>query len=279
MDEVIAPQDQQTAWNEVAAERAGTTPVKPAPKPAIAPAASPAEPAAEAPEWAARISELEAKLDGRMRKTEGHLGQVIGSQKELKTMLEAGQSAARQVSDAPTQSEVKKATETPAEWAALKAQYPDWALATEKFLDSRQQPAFDAKAFEAGIEARIEGKSKAMAEKIIDSALSVVSPGWKGTVNSTEFQGWLGTQPEDIKTIFNESDDVGEAARVLKMYDAHRQSNPSHAITEQRKNVLAAATSAPKGPQARATAKSVDDMSPKELWDYEAKLRAKAAQR
>src|SRR5471032_2138064 len=185
MDDVIAPQDQQSAWNEIAAERAGTAPVKPATKPAQAPAATPAAPAAEAPEWAARIADLEAKIDGRMRKTEGHIGQVISSQKELKATLEAGQAAARQVSDAPTQSEVKKATETPAEWAALKAQYPDWAIATEKFLDSRQAPAFDAKAFEADIEARIEGKSKAMAEKIIDSALSVVSPGWKGTVNST----------------------------------------------------------------------------------------------
>lgn len=279
MSEVIAPQDAKAAWKEVADERAGKEP-KPAKAVETPPVVKSAEPAAVVteptePEWKKEFTELKSQLDSRLRKSEGHIGQIIGSQKEIKELLAASQQAKQQVgSDAPTQAEVKQAAADPSEWADLKRQYPEWALATEKFFEARQPEAFDAKAFEATLREEMKGQTEAVRKEIISSALDVVLPDWENEIKTDGFVKWLEKQQEDVKALAN-SDRVGDAARMLKLYDASKQSNPTNVITEQRKATLAAATAAPRGAPTRAVTKSVDDMTPAELWAHERKQREK----
>lgn len=276
MDNVIE-QDQQAIWNELSAERTGK-PAKLAAKPAIVPAE--VLPVAEVkvdPFEAinARLNEFE-KLGNRVRNVEGHIGNLSGAQKQMKEMIEAGKSAASQSGNAPTQTEIKAAAANPAEWDDLKKDYPEWADATEKFFDSRMQKnsGFDAQAFEQRITEQVEGKTKAIEEKIIKAALDGVLPGWQTEINSPEFIQWQSTQTEEIKALAN-SESVGDAARMFKLYEKSKDASPGNQITNQRKQILDAATATPKGVRTTNTQKSWEEMSSSEQWNYEKRLREK----
>lgn len=264
-------QDTTQLWGEVAAERAGQVPAKPAEKPAT--------PAAEAPlvaqvtpepvvDYAAKFAEVEA----RFHRTESSLGRINA---DLKAQLEASKTAAK-TTEGPTQAEIKTAAVDPAEWDALKKDYPEWATATEKLLESRMAPAFDSKKFETEIKEQMRGENAAVRAEIIDSALDAVSPGWKEEVKSDAFGSWIAGQPESVKAL-TQSDKVGDAAKMLRLYEASRQSSPANQLIEQRKATLAAATGTPKGTRSTTASKSWDDMSADERWESEKRTRAKTA--
>lgn len=215
----------QTAEQEFASGYSDTpteTPAVSKPEPAKdepkveAAKAEPAKPSDPAAEMMARFEKMQASHD----KLAGHIGRLERSYREIQTNLATAQAAAKTVGDAPTQTEIKTASEDPAEWATLKQQYPDWAAATEKMVAARA-PSFDAQAFENKVHAAIEGKTAEMQSRIIDASLNAVYPGWKKEVASPAFAAWAAAQPDDIKAL-TQSDDVGDAARMLKLYDASK---------------------------------------------------------
>lgn len=265
-------------WNEVAAERTGSEPVKPAEKPAPAPAATtPAAAITLAPpaDFAAKLAEIEARFSDRLRKAEGHIGNLNSTQQDLRAQVDAGK-AAKQATGGPTQAEIKDAAANPAEWDALKTDYPEWATATEKLLESRMVGAFDAKAFEATIREEMKGQNAAVRAEMIDSALDAVSPGWKEEVKSDPFKAWAAGQSDAVKALIR-SDKVGDAAKMLRLYEVSKQSSPANQLIEQRKATLAAATGAPKGIRNATASKSWADMSAGERWESEKRTRAKQA--
>lgn len=266
--------DQATAWNEVTAERAGTAPVAPAETPVPVPAVVEAPATDPLAAIQAQIAEFEAKMSGRLRNVEGHIGNLNGTQKELKTLMDASKTAATQVGDAPTQTEIKQAAANPQAWDDLKEDYPEWATATEALLDSRLKNSFDAKAFEADIKEQMRGETAAVRQEIIESSLAAVFPGWKDDVQSAGFKTWSTAQSDEVKALIY-SDKVGDAAKMLKLYEVAKQSNPANAIIEQRKATLAAATTTPKGVRTTSAQKAWEDMSSDERWDYEKRQRAK----
>lgn len=273
--DATAPTAEET-WNEVAAERAGIAPVKSAEKPTTTPAA--AEPVTEAKpdvrgELDAFKADIEAKYAEKFRKLEGQFGNVNGETQRLKAELEAAKAAAKST-DGPSNSEIKEAITNPQEWDDLKSKYPEWATAHEKLLDARIAANFDAKAFEAAIKRDIQGQTEAVRKEIIDSALDAVYPGWKAEVNTDGFKQWFEGQSDEVKALTN-SPSVGDAAKMLRLYEASKQSNPANQITEQRKATLAAAAGAPKGVRSTTPQKSVSDMTPAELWEYEKRQRTK----
>lgn len=271
-------QDASATWAGIAAERAGLDPDRPAQKPVAAPAA--ATPVEVKPEvdFNAKLAEIENRFSDRLRKAEGHIGNLNGVQMDLRAQLEASKAAANQVSDAPTQAQIKAASADPEKWANLKSQYQDWAEATEEIIDSRISKSFDAKAFEANLRQEMKGQTDAIKKEIINASLDTLSPGWRdestGQANQ-QILDWVSGQPQEVKNLAL-SDHVKDAATLLKLYHESKQSNPTNQITEQRKANLAAATSAPKG-KAPAIQKSFNDMTDAEKWDYEAKRRAKQA--
>lgn len=221
--------------------------------------------AAEVKEPVDPVKELMARFD-KIEKSQGtlagHIGGLQRSQKEIQAVLSTAQAAAKTTENGPSQAEVKEAASDPAEWASLKKEYPEWAAATEALINSRQSN-FDVKAFEAAVDRKIEGKSAEMQERIIDSALGAFFPGWKKEVASDGFKAWFATQPDDVKALAN-SDDVGDSAQMLKLYDTFKKTPPATAKasakpdTSAREKRLAAAVT-PRGTGGHASSASEVD--------------------
>jgi hypothetical protein len=279
-------------WAEVAAERGeeqpATKPTEVTPEPAQPEAANaePAQAQAEAqpeptPEPAKPTTEellaqalaRVEKLEGRTRNVEGHIGGLTSQQKALQETVAAARSAAAEVKDAPTDAQVKAAASNPKEWEKLKEDFPEWSNATESFLNARLANV-KAGMDEATVNkmlSEVEGK---ITQKVVDSALSAVFPTWKQDINTEEFQGWVQAQPDDIKALAASSE-VGDAARMLSLYNESKKANPVQQVLDQRKQKLQASVAAPRGTKP-AVAKSWEQMTPEERWNYEAKSRERA---
>lgn len=275
--------DQQKEWDAVATER--KTGIKAEPVAAVEPQKEPeakVEPVVDPStgkfdEIIARID----KFDARVRNVEGHIGGLTSQQKAFQETLQAAQQAAAKVTNAPTAAEVKDAAASPELWTALKADFPEWAAATEALLDSRLSSlpaALDPDAVQKIVSEQVKGQTEAVRGEIIDSALDAVFPGWKDEVKTEPFGKWLEAQSTEVKALA-ESPKVGDAARMLRLYEASKDSSVTNSITQNRHSKLNAAASAPTKTVGKAPGpKSVEDMSPDELWNYEAKQRAKRKQ-
>jgi hypothetical protein len=168
----------------------------------------------------------------------GHIGGLQRSQKDMQSTLAAAQAATKTVSDAPTQAQVKDAMTNPAEWDALKNEFPEWATATEKYMDAklatlRAPQALDPAAIEKIVGERVAGESAAVRKEIIDASLDAVFPDWQVDVKTPAFAAWLKTQPAAIADL-GASEKVGDAARMLKLYEMSKQAKP---VTEPIKQV------------------------------------------
>ena len=221
------------------------------------------------------------KLEGRTRNVEGHIGGLTSQQRALHETLTAARTAAVEVKDAPTQAQVKEAISNPEQWERLKGEFPDWSEATEKFLDSRLagiKTGADVETVNQLVAKAVQQATVTITQdvekKIADKSLSAVFPGWKQDINSDAFSQWVQAQPEDVKSLAA-SDDVGDAARMLSLFKDAQKANPAQQILDTRKQKLNQAVAAPRGVRPAPT-KTPDQMSPTELWDYEAKQRERA---
>jgi len=269
-------------WSAVAAERAGE-PAAPAAKPEPVPAAKQPEPAADPFESIqARLNDFQTQMAGRLRNVEGHIGNLTGSQKQMKELLEASRAVSAQSSSAPSQAQVAQAVTSPKAWEDLQRDYPEFVKGVEAYVESRSpaaqsSPALDPaalKSLEDKMREEMKGATEAVRQEIINSTLEVITPDWQNVVKTQPFHAWVSGQPDDIKAL-SQSDKVGDAIRMLNLYNEHRRNNPTHAITTQRKQVLANATGTPRSNAAPTIQKSWDDMSPQERWNAEKAARAK----
>lgn len=283
-----AIEDPAKVWNEVAAERAGKTkdllvrqPAGKAKPVATTQAAlttpdtstNPATPVDPLAEIREKLAELD-KLKDRVRNAEGHIGNLHGSQKQMREFMDASRQATQATGGGPTQSAIRAAAQDPQEWANLKRQFPDWALATEKFFESRM-PQFDSAAFERSIQERIKGETESVRKEIIETALEAVSPGWKAECKTEGFKRWYASQSKEVQAM-GASRNIGDAARMLRLYETSKQDNPAQRLQDQRKQTLQAATSTIKGRAAPTVTKTWDSMTPSERWEYEKRRRAKS---
>lgn len=206
-----------------------------------APAAVP-EPVVEPPKVDDSMKTLIERLDkleNRTRNTEGHIGGLNHQQKQLQETLAA--SKAVKVDDAPTQAQVTEAMANPQEWEALKEDFPDWASATEKFLEakiSRIKPGSaiaqeELKRVESAFDKKLD---EARYEDAID-ALNVAFEGWQEDTKTPEFAAWRDAQPQDIQDLAS-SRKFSDAARMLRLYEKSKvkpESKPEPTFTRQRR--------------------------------------------
>jgi hypothetical protein len=229
------------------------------------------------PDPYALILEKLEKLEGRQRNVEGHIGGLKTAQNKLHEAMESARELAKKASEAPTQSQVAEASKNPEEWETLKKDFPEWADATEKLLGSRlaglQAPkgALSEADIEKLVEDRIKKAEPGIRQEIVNSTLEAVLPDWQNEVKKEQFTKWMNAQEPDVKALAS-SAEVKDAARMLRLYSEAMKSDQSKAIQEDRQQKLAQATALPKGRTAAPT-KTVDQMTPQELWDYEAKKR------
>jgi DNA-binding FrmR family transcriptional regulator len=277
-------------WAEELAAREGTA-EKPLPQekqdePAVAEQAEPEVQATEKPaeppkptteELLQQALDRVAKLEGRTRNVEGHIGGLNDQQKAIKEQLSAARSAAAEVKDAPTQDQLKAAVSNPEEWEKLKEDFPEWSRATEGFLNAKLS-GIKAGADEATVQRlvgeAVEKTKGELTQTIVDSALNAVFPGWKADINTPEFADWMKAQDQETQALAA-SDDIGDAARMLSLYRESKKANPAQQILDQRKQKLQASVAAPRGSAKVVQAKTWEQMTPDERWNYEAKQREK----
>jgi hypothetical protein len=278
-------------WAEVEKERSAD-PVSAPETPAIesAPAAQtkqpaevkPAEPAppTDAERLSAALEEIE-KLKTRQRNVEGHIGGLTSQQKALHETITAAKQAAAQVKDAPTDQQIAAAAKNPEEWDQLKEDFPQWHNATEKFVNAKIatiQAGANAEQVNELVNKQIQEQvgtiTKELKAEIVDSAMSVVFPQWKEDINSPAFAEWAKAQPANIQALAD-SPRVGDAARMLSLFKEAAKANPVNQLIEQRKSKLENSVAAPRGGKA-VLAKTPDQMTPAELWEYEARARERA---
>lgn len=278
------PQTPEQLWNEIASEREEPVTAVSDPEPQVAVAATEVEPVAEAkPVEVDPLAELpEAlrekitgydKLADRLRNIEGHIGGLTSSQKQMREAMIAAQDAATKATDAPSQAQINQAVANPEKWEKLKGDFPEWGEATEAFVSAQlnsvldRTKGLDQDTVKSLIDQHVGKARTELGMEILDS----VFEDWRGTVNSDKFKSWMQSQPEDTQQLFY-SDHARDAIRMLRLYE--KAADPAKGIAEERQQRLQAAVGTPKGDKA-PTIKSVEDMNPQELWNYEAGQREK----
>ena len=166
----------------------------------------------------------------------------------------------------------------PAEWASLKTAYPDWATATEKFMDARLEQmkgqSIDPAEIAKIVQEQVAGQNAAVRAEIINTSLDAVYPGWQDDVQSEQFGQWMQTQSAEVQAMATSSS-VKDAAKMLALFQQSKVNNPSADIIAARKQKLANAVTTQKGVKSVPT-KAFADMTPEEQWNYEAAQRDKA---
>jgi hypothetical protein len=236
-------------------------------------------------ELAEQITNLSSKFDSQLRNIHGHIGGLTSTQKQMQEVLNASKQATAEVKEAPTQTQVAEAAKSPEEWERLREDFPEWATATEKLLDARlaglqpQTAAIDQGAIDKIVEERVAKQTASVRTEVIDSHLDgIVDGDWRELVNTEQFGKWLDAQPDDVKKL-GESNRITDAAKMLREFQKSRTSNQTQQIIDQRNAKLDAATTPQSKLRTNKTQKPIEDMTPAELWDYEARQREKARAR
>ena len=142
------------------------------------------------------------------------------------------------------------------DFAEMSAEYPDFAkkqmnalnkvLSKLKGTGSQAAPVIDNAARDASFR-----------QEIIDNSLEVVFPDWKNEVKSLEFDKWFQKQTAEIKGLAS-SNSVGHAAKMLKLYDAAKNTPPAKTEVTARQKQLEAAVN-PKGVGRGTPTKATED--------------------
>lgn len=166
------------------------------------------------------------KLESRTRNAEGHIGGLNHKQKLIEETVQAAKAATHQVLSAPSQAQVKEAIADPAEWNALKEDFPEWATATEKFMDAKlatvkPQP-FDISPIDKLVNERIASQAASMKETFSLVALDAAFPGWQDDVKTPDFEKWKAAQTADVQKLAD-SDNAADAAKMLRLFETSKR--------------------------------------------------------
>ncbi len=296
-------EDAQALWNTLAEERAEPSEAKEFIEAESTETENPAEATTEAdateatqqaedektdpfdalpPEVRARLAQLDtlaaqvAELPKLAQSVKTAEGRVAAMQREL----DVARNAAKAVREAPTQAQISAASADTTKWAKLQDDFPEWAEATEQYvkaqlagLTPQQAQAFDPAEVDARIEQRLEAERKSMAALVEEAKVEGKYPDWKDTVNGDEFKTWYAAQPADIQALAN-SPAGRDAIKLIDRFESAKAAPAEQVVAERKSKLAAAVTTKPGSPGARTT-KSVDDMTPQELWDYEARKAQK----
>jgi len=213
----------------------------------------------------ARIEKFEAS----QAKLAGHIGGLTRNQEEIKQLLAASKKATENVADAPSQAQVKEAMASPKEWEDLKSEYPEWAAATEKFMDSKlatlkAPQTLDPEAIDKRVEERVAKQTAEDRQDTIDTYLdNIVDGDWSDEVKNPAFTEWLGKQPDDIKALAA-SNKLRDAAKMLRLYQKSKvqavkqpESEPKKDSSARQRRFEAAVN--PKGTGGHAPGRSDED--------------------
>lgn len=203
-------------------------------------------------------------------------GRVAAMQREM----DVAKNAAKAANTAPTAAQIAAASGSLEKWDSLKTDFPEWADATEQFVKAsladikpQQTQGLDPKQVEDLVEQRMQAMRAETTKVVEEAKVEGKHPNWRDDINTDAFVQWFGKQPPEVKAL---ADSVKgrDAIRMLDLFHESK-AKPVETVKADRANKLAAAVSSKPGAVAVTTTKTVDDMSPSELWEYERKRAAK----
>lgn len=229
-----------------------------------------------------KLDQLEAQLPTLINSVKTAEGRVAAMQREM----DVAKQAAKAAQSAPSQAQIAAASGDVKKWESLKTDFPEWADATEQFVNAKlagltpqQAQGLDAAQVEELV--RQQGaKARAEALAAIEEAkVEIKHPDWVRKINSEDFKKWFGEQPDDVKKL-SKSPRGLDAIRLIDLFDERETAAPSSPAPSEvqqarNKKLAAAVNKTPQAKAAPATGKTVDEMSPAELWEYERKRAAK----
>lgn len=242
------------------------------------PPAEPADPFGSLPQAVKDKLALVDQLLDTTNQLKRHVGTAEGRVAAMQRELDVSKNAAKAASVAPSGGQIQAAQVSPEKWETLKQDFPEWAEATEALLNARiagltpqqaqgmttedvntlvqqRTQEIEAKALRAVEEARIEARHE----------------DWQDVLGSKEFADWFLKQPPETQALAN-STKSRDVINVLNDWKKAKATDVE-AIKQGRTARLGAAVTAKPG--AAAPTKTVDQMSPDELWNYEARLAEK----
>ena len=210
------------------------------------------------------LAQANAQLLHHVKTTEGR---VAAMQREAQQARQAA------TQDAPTQTAIASAAKNPEKWEQLKQDFPEWAGAMEEYVASKmgdqQQQNLTPEQVTNYVQQQVAQTRAEMGRLMEEARIEGKYENWRDTVNTTEFAQWFTVQSPETRALADSS-----AARdAIKMLDLFNTSKSVSAtdIKQERGARLAAAATTRTGQT--PPPKTLGDMSPAELWNYEAKKR------
>lgn len=216
------------------------------------------------------IKESNAQLLHHVKTAEGR---VAAMQREFEQARKAQQSVAP--TDAPSQQAIATAAANPEKWEQLKQDFPEWAGAMEEYVSSKLSSVSVPQGLQADqvvdyVRQQIDASKVEMGRMLQEARIEGKYENWRELVNTSDFATWFSAQKPDVRALADSSQ-ATDAIKMLDLFHAAKE-RPAGAIKQERGARLAAAAAPTKGSVAPPP-KSVDDMTPEEIWNLEAKKR------
>ena len=217
-----------------------------------------------------QIKEANAQLLHHVKTAEGR---VAAMQREFEQARKAQQSVAP--TDAPSQQAIATAAANPEKWEQLKQDFPEWAGAMEEYVSSKLSSVSVPQGLQADqvvdyVRQQIDASKVEMGRMLQEARIEGKYENWRELVNTSDFATWFSAQKPDVRALADSSQ-ATDAIKMLDLFHAAKE-RPAGAIKQERGARLAAAAAPTKGSVAPPP-KSVDDMTPEEIWNLEAKKR------
>ncbi len=211
------------------------------------------------------LAQANAQLLHHVKTTEGR---VAAMQREAQQARQAA------MQEAPTQTAITSAAKNPEKWEQLKQDFPEWAGAMEEYVASKvggqqQQQVLTPEQVAGYVQQQVAQTRAEMGRLMEEARIEGKYENWRDTVNTTEFAQWFTVQSPETRALADSS----AAKDAIKMLDLFNTSKSVSAtdIRQERGARLAAAATTRTGQT--PPPKTLGDMSPAELWNYEAKKR------
>lgn len=210
------------------------------------------------------LAQANAQLLHHVKTTEGR---VAAMQREAQQARQAA------MQEAPTQTAIASAAKNPEKWEQLKQDFPEWAGAMEEYVASKmggqQQQNLTPEQVTNYVQQQVAQTRAEMGRLMEEARIEGKYENWRDTVNTTEFAQWFTVQSPETRALADSS----AAKDAIKMLDLFNTSKSVSAtdIKQERGARLAAAATTRTGQT--PPPKTLGDMSPAELWNYEAKKR------
>lgn len=303
-DNQLSPEEAQQVWNEeasrldtggnpLAAEAKAAVPEIPpqqdnqpeTPAAEAQPAEEPHQPEQPADPWAGLPEELKAKIAkiDQLEQANAQLlhhvktaeGRVAAMQREFQQARTAQQAVAP--NQAPSQGQMAAASKNPEKWEQLKTDFPEWASAMEEYVAAKlgsvspQQQGVDPQAVAQFVHQQVAQTKAEMVRAIEEARIEGKYDNWKDVVNTTDFVQWFAVQSPEVRALA-ESSSARDAIRMLDLFHEAKKRSAADIKQERGQRLAAAATTRP---GQTPPPKALDDMSPEELWNFEARKREK----